>query len=152
MENKKAQPGIEIALGLKRLQVFFWHGVNTFLRYLASSRLDLHTISLYNVNVQHYAQNKVHMRGDKMLATNFTNVRNNFKEYCDKAIDDAQPVIVTRKDDRNVVIISLDEYNNMQENMYIFSNKEYVDRLLESKKQLERGHAKVQELIEVEDE
>ena len=152
MENKKAQPGIEIALGLKRLQVYFRHSVSTFLRYLASSRLDLHTISLYNVNVQHCVQNKVHMRGDKMLATNFTNVRNNFKEYCDKAIDDAQPVIVTRKDDRNVVIISLDEYNNMQENMYIFGNKEYVDRLLESKKQIEHGHAKVQELIEVEDE
>lgn len=87
-----------------------------------------------------------------MLATNFTNVRNNFKKYCDKVIDDAQPVIVTRKDDKNVVIISLEEYSNMQENLYIFSNQEYVEQLLESKKQIEQGKAKIRELIEVEDE
>lgn len=87
-----------------------------------------------------------------MLATNFTNVRNNFKEFCDKVINDAQPVIVTRKDDKNVVLISLDEYNNMQENMLIFGNQEYVERLLESKMQVERGSAKKRNLIEVDDE
>lgn len=87
-----------------------------------------------------------------MLATNFTNVRNNFKKYCDKVIEDAQPVIVTRKDDKNVVIISLEEYNNLQENLYIFSNEEYVKRLLESKRQIEQGQSKNRQLIEVEDE
>lgn len=87
-----------------------------------------------------------------MLATNFTNVRNNFKEYCDKVINDAQPIIVTRKDDKNVVLISLEEYNNMQENMHIFANQEYVERLLESKAQIEQGISKNRELIEDEDE
>lgn len=87
-----------------------------------------------------------------MLATNFTNVRNNFKEYCDKVINDAQPIIVTRKDDKNVVLISLEEYNNMQENMHIFGNQEYVERLLESKAQIEQGISKNRELIEDEDE
>ena len=87
-----------------------------------------------------------------MLATNFTNVRNNFKEYCDKVINDAQPIIVTRKDDKNVVLISLEEYNNMQENMHIFGNQEYVERLLESKAQIEQGLSKNRELIEDEDE
>ena len=87
-----------------------------------------------------------------MLATNFTNVRNNFKEYCDKVINDAQPIIVTRKDDKNVVLISLEEYNNMQENMHIFGNQEYVERLLESKAEIEQGISKNRELIEDEDE
>lgn len=87
-----------------------------------------------------------------MLATNFTNVRNNFKEYCDKVINDAQPILVTRKDDKNVVLISLEEYNNMQENMHIFGNQEYVERLLESKAQIEQGISKNRELIEDEDE
>lgn len=87
-----------------------------------------------------------------MLATNFTNVRNNFKEYCDKVINDAQPIIVTRKDDKNVVLISLEEYNNMQENMHIFGNQEYVERLLESKAQIEQGISKNRELIEDKDE
>ena len=87
-----------------------------------------------------------------MLATNFTNLRNNFKDYCDKVVDDAQTVIVTRKDDRNVVLISLDEYNNMQENMHIFGDQEYVERLMESKRQIEQGHAKARKLIEADNE
>ena len=87
-----------------------------------------------------------------MLATNFTNLRNNFKDYCDKVIDDAQPVIITRKNDKNVVLISLDEYNNMQENMHIFGDQEYVERLMESKRQIEQGQAKARKLIEGDDE
>lgn len=87
-----------------------------------------------------------------MLATNFTNVRNNFKKYCDKVIEDAQPIIVTRKNDKNVVIISLEEYNNLRENMYIFSNQEYVERLLKSKEQIDQGKTKNKKLIEVDDE
>ena len=87
-----------------------------------------------------------------MLATNFTNLRNNFKDYCDKVIDDAQPVIITRKNDKNVVLISLDEYNKMQENMHIFGNREYVERLMESKRQIEQGQAKARKLIEADNE
>ena len=87
-----------------------------------------------------------------MLATNFTNLRNNFKDYCDKVIDDAQPVIITRKNDKNVVLISLDEYNIMQENLHIFGNREYVERLMESKRQIEQGQAKARKLIEGDDE
>jgi len=87
-----------------------------------------------------------------MFATNFTNVRNNFKEYCDMVIDDSRPVVITRKGDRNVVIISLEEYNNLQENMHIFGNREYTEMLLESKKQIDEGKAKIRELIELEDE
>ena len=48
-------------------------------------------------------------------------------------------MIVTRKNDKNVVMISLEEYNNMKENLYIMSNKKDYDRLVTSKKQLEAG-------------
>lgn len=87
-----------------------------------------------------------------MFATNFTNVRNNFKEYCDRAVNDSEPIVVTRKGDKNVVILSLEEFNNLQENMYIFGNREYTERLLKSKKQIEEGKAKIRELIQIEDE
>lgn len=74
-----------------------------------------------------------------MLAVNYSSMRDNFKEYCDKVTDDYETVIVTRKNDKNVVLISLEEYNNMQENLYIMSNKKYYDKLVESKNQLESG-------------
>ena len=32
-----------------------------------------------------------------MIATNYSNIRNNFKKYCDKATRDCETIIVTRK-------------------------------------------------------
>lgn len=43
-----------------------------------------------------------------MLAVNYSTIRNNLKNYCDKATDDYETVIVTRKDEKNVVIMSLE--------------------------------------------
>ncbi len=74
-----------------------------------------------------------------MLAVNYSSMRDNFKDYCDKVTDDYETVIVTRKNDKNVVMISLEEYNNMKENLYIMSNKKDYDRLVTSKKQMEAG-------------
>ena len=52
-----------------------------------------------------------------MIATNYSNVRNNLKKYCDKATDDYETVIITRKNDKNVVLMSEEEYNNLMENL-----------------------------------
>ena len=91
-----------------------------------------------------------------MLSVNYSNMRDNFKDYCDKVTDDYETVIVTRKNDKNVVMISLEEYNNMKENLYIMSNKKDYDRLVTSKKQLEAGKGTVaksiEELRQLEDE
>ncbi|AEE95397.1 type II toxin-antitoxin system Phd/YefM family antitoxin [Mahella australiensis] len=74
-----------------------------------------------------------------MLAVNYSTIRNKLKDYCDKATDDNETIIITRKNEKNVVLMSLDEYNNLMENLFIMSNKKYYERLLESKKQIERG-------------
>ena len=74
-----------------------------------------------------------------MLAVNFTNMRDNFKAYCDKINDDYETLIITRKDNRNVVMISQEQYNNLMENMFIMSDKKYYDRLVQSREQLEKG-------------
>ena len=87
-----------------------------------------------------------------MLAVNYSNLRDNLKNYCDKVSDDFETVIVTRKNEKNVVIISLEEYNNLKENLYIMSNPKNYSRLLESKRQLETGNFKAHELIEDNDD
>ncbi len=48
-----------------------------------------------------------------MLATNYSNVRSNLKEYCDRVTDEGEIVLVTRKGDKNVVIMSLEKYNQL---------------------------------------
>ncbi len=85
-----------------------------------------------------------------MIATNYSNVRNNLKKYCDKATDDNETVIITRKNDKNVVLMSEEEYNNLMENLYIMSNKKYYNELLKNKAEAEAGNIQIHDIIEVE--
>ena len=84
-----------------------------------------------------------------MLAVNYSTIRNKLKDYCDKVTDEYETVIVTRKDEKNVVILSLDEYNSL---IKASKNAAYLDMIDRSMEQLARGEGKVRELIEVEDE
>lgn len=83
-----------------------------------------------------------------MLAVNYTNLRDNMKSYMDKVTDDYETMIVTRKDNKNVVMLSEESYNNLMENIYVMGNKANYDWLMESKAQLEMGNASAHNLIE----
>ena len=85
-----------------------------------------------------------------MIATNYSNIRNNFKKYCDKATRDYETIIVTRRNDENVVLMSEEEYNNLIENLYIMSNKDDYNELLKRKDEVEKGKVEKHDLIEVE--
>ena len=78
-----------------------------------------------------------------MLAVNYTNLRDNMKKYMDKVTDDYETMIVTRKDNKNVVMLSEEAYN------YVMGNKANYDWLMESKTQLEKGNFAVHDLTEV---
>ena len=84
-----------------------------------------------------------------MLAVNYTNLRDNMKTYMDKVTDDYETMIVTRKDNKNVVMLSEETYNNLMENVYVMGNKANYDWLMESKAPLENGNFSVKKLAEV---
>lgn len=84
-----------------------------------------------------------------MLAVNYTNLRDNMKSFMDKITDDYETMIVTRKNNRNVVMMSEESYNNLLENLHVMGNKANYDWLMESKTQLESGHMSVHNLKEV---
>jgi antitoxin YefM len=67
----------------------------------------------------------------------------------DKVTDDYETMIVTRKDNKNVVMLSEESYNNLMENVYVMGDKTNYDWLMESKKQLEGGVVCEHSLIEV---
>ncbi len=85
-----------------------------------------------------------------MIAINYTNARQNLKEYCDKANNDFETIIVTRKKGGNVVMMSENEYNNLMENLFVRSNPEYYKELIESIDQIKRGQSQKRDLIELE--
>lgn len=84
-----------------------------------------------------------------MLAVNYTNLRENMKFYMDRVNDDYETLVVTRKDNRNVVMMSEECYNNLMENLYVMGSQANYDWLMESKEQLEKGMASVRSLVEV---
>ncbi len=84
-----------------------------------------------------------------MLAVNYSTIRNNLKDYCDKVTDDGETVIVTRKNEKNVVLMSLEQYNNI---MRTARNAEYLAKIDQGIAQLEAGKGQIHELIEVEND
>lgn len=84
-----------------------------------------------------------------MLAVNYSTIRNKLKDYCDQATDNHETVIVTRKGEKNVVLMSLEQYNAI---MKATRNAEYLAKIDMSIEQLENGKGQVHELIEVNDE
>lgn len=86
-----------------------------------------------------------------MLTVSYSEARRNFKDICDKVIDGSETIVISREDNKNVVVISENEYNNIQENLFIMGNKPYYDELIKSKEQFEKGFFKKRDLIEVQE-
>ncbi|NLM05358.1 MAG: type II toxin-antitoxin system Phd/YefM family antitoxin [Tissierellia bacterium] len=71
-----------------------------------------------------------------MLAINYSTARENLKSYMDKAVDNDETIIITRKDERNVVMLSQDEYNKLTKRA---RNAEFLDMIDESIAQIKKG-------------
>ncbi len=84
-----------------------------------------------------------------MLAVNYSTLRKELKYYCDQATDHDEEIIVTRKDERNVVVMSLERYSQMLKEI---RNAQYLDKLDRAIAQIESGKGKVHELIEADDD
>lgn len=82
-----------------------------------------------------------------MVAVNYSTIRSNLKDYCDKATDENEAIIVTRKDEKNVVLISLEQYNSF---IKMQKNSEYLKKIDKSLRQLEQGKIVVKTMEELE--
>jgi len=84
----------------------------------------------------------------KMRALSYTAVRNNLAETMKKVCEDHDPVIITRKDSGAVVMISLEDYEALNETAYLLQSPKNAKRLLESIKELENGKGIERSLLE----
>lgn len=80
-----------------------------------------------------------------MLVANYSSVRNNLKSICDMATEKGETVLVTRKENRNIVILSLDRFNEMERQL---QNALYVAKINNAFDQLYSGNGTSHELIE----
>lgn len=75
-----------------------------------------------------------------MIAATYTELRSNLKKYLDRVIKDSDNVIVNRGNDSAVVIMSLEEYEAMQETAYIQSQPDIMEAIRQGEKDLRKGN------------
>lgn len=83
-----------------------------------------------------------------MNAITYSQVRSNLAKTMDKVCDDHSPIIITRKSQRSVVMISLEDYQALEETAYLLRSPKNARRLLESIIELESGGGTERELLE----
>ncbi|UTL91229.1 type II toxin-antitoxin system Phd/YefM family antitoxin [Pseudomonas fluorescens] len=81
-----------------------------------------------------------------MHVLTFSQARADLKQTMDDVCRDHEPAIITRQRGEPVVMISLEDYNGMQETMYLLGSSTNAKRLRASIDQLRSGKAVIHEL------
>lgn len=82
-----------------------------------------------------------------MKVVNYTDLRLNLKKWLDSVVDDVEELIIKRKNQKDVVLISLEEYNSLIETNYLLSGKNR-DVLLKSIAEVKSGDKVYKDIIE----
>lgn len=71
-----------------------------------------------------------------MQVVNYSELRLNLKKWLDLVINDVQELIIKRKDNKDLILVPLDEYNSLKETAYLLSgkNREVLIKSLEEAK------------------
>ena len=72
-----------------------------------------------------------------MVAVNYSTLRSKLKTYCDRATDDAETIIITRKNEKNLVMMGMDTYNSLMENLFLMKNAANRQHILNGIHELE---------------
>ena len=83
-----------------------------------------------------------------MKAITYTAARQNLAKTMESVCKDHAPVIVTRKTTDSVVIMSLEDYEALEETAYLLRSPKNTRRLIESIAQLEEGRGSERELLD----
>ena len=74
-----------------------------------------------------------------MIQTTYSDLRRNLARYLDEVVDDAEEILVKRKNGRDVVLVDAAEYNSMKETLHVLTPSENAKRLLEAFAESDRG-------------
>jgi len=83
-----------------------------------------------------------------MDAISYTAVRANLSKTMEQVCNDHAPIIITRKRESPVVMLSLEDYQAMEETAYLLRSPANARSLLDSIASLESGKGIERELIE----
>jgi len=78
----------------------------------------------------------------------YTHARSHLARTMEQTCDDHVPVVIMRKNQRPVVMISLEDYQALEETSYLLRSPKNARRLLEAVTELESGRGMERELSE----
>ena len=74
-----------------------------------------------------------------MKAISYTHAREKLAKTMEQVCDDHTPLIITRRNERSVVMLSLEDYEALEETAYLLRSPKNARRLLESIAELQSG-------------
>jgi antitoxin YefM len=77
-----------------------------------------------------------------MSTITYSTARENFAETMDRVCDHHQPIVITRQKQRSVVMLSLEDYDALNETAYLLRSPANARRLLAATQQLESRKGK----------
>ncbi len=81
-----------------------------------------------------------------MNAISYTAARENLASTMDKVCADHTPLIITRNRDQSVVMLSLEDFESLEETAYLLRSPANARRLLEAIHALESGNGVTREI------
>lgn len=82
-----------------------------------------------------------------MKSKTYTEAREKLSEIIERVCDDHDPYIITKRRDKAVVVMSLEDYESLAETAYLLRSPRNARRLLESIKELEEGRGNEKDLL-----
>ncbi|MBK6510756.1 MAG: type II toxin-antitoxin system prevent-host-death family antitoxin [Haliea sp.] len=83
-----------------------------------------------------------------MESISYTAARSNLAKTMAQVCDDHAPIAITRKGEGAVVMISMEDYQALEETAYLLRSPKNTRRLIESIADLEAGRGIEQDLLE----
>jgi len=83
-----------------------------------------------------------------MDTVTYTDARAQLKTIMDRAIDDHEEIVISRRNGGSVVMISLEDWNAMQETLHLLSTPANAADLRQSIAELDAGEGQQQVLVE----
>jgi antitoxin YefM len=78
----------------------------------------------------------------------YTSARGNLAKTMKKVCDDHSPIVITRKSAQPVVMMSLEDFQALEETAYLLRSPKNARRLLESVAELQAGKGSEKELAD----
>ncbi len=82
-----------------------------------------------------------------MESITYSSARQNMASTMDSVCDDHSPIIITRKNKRSVVMLSLEEYNSLSETAYLLRSPNNAVRNFNAISELDGGHGVEKKLL-----